>query len=141
MQNKIANIWYPSKLWLLTIVVPTPILYLITNSVIYSDIIPQLIFFSLLFALFMSLPVYIVCHLTYLALIKSNLPSLLIKAVIDLLCIVGIFITFRIISGEILNSASWYYSASVIVFSIFLKVYKRDKTTPTFTDSNNEQDI
>jgi hypothetical protein len=125
-----TNNLYPLQVWLISVVIISPIL-LFVGSVIFDpsyykqldNYIIILLFMS--FGLLYSLPTFAFCYLTFI--ISSNKldSSLLIKTIFNAVCIAGIFITFSHIGGSEATLYSYFYSASVIISSFIFRVFKK----------------
>lgn len=124
------NKLYPLKVWLTSIVIIAPFLLFIGSMILDSSYYknPDNYFILLLFigfGLLYSLPTFLICYLTFeISSYKTNSP-LLIKALFNVVCITGIFITFSLIGGSEITQDGFFYSASVIISSLIFKVFKK----------------
>ena len=125
--GRINNI-YPLQLWLTTITIVAPILLSIAaviNDYTYfknSDNI-GVIFLFIGLGLVFSFPMFMICFISFKLLVYKQVPPFFIKLILDLICIAGVVATFCIISGSMAFISSLIYSASIIISSLFYKVY------------------
>ena len=134
MENRSANNWYPLQVWFLTIVIIAPLETIIYNRFFTENIAPLAdrytwIILLVSFGLFFSFPVLIIYYLLFSLLIKKKIRPLVIKFILYLFSITGIYLTFALIHGSMVNLLSMIYSASVILPSFIFKIY-RDNTIP-----------
>ena len=120
MKSMIFNKNYPLQVWLTSIVIAPILLSIVTlDSSIFS-----LFFIYIFYGVFLSVPVFLIYLLSFRILIQKKYSPLFIKALSDLLSIIGVFITFQIISGSEIYLLSIIYSTSIILSSIFCKIYR-----------------
>lgn len=125
---------YPIKHWFLAIV--TAPLFGFFYEVIFtpynesSDFI-QLYFLFVLLGFIFSFPVILIYYFTFLLLIKKTNSALLIKVLLNILAIVSVFISFKLIGGSIVDNLTIVYSVSIIFWSFFLKVNLEPKLSKT----------
>jgi hypothetical protein len=130
MQKKSANKLYPFKVWLSTIGIVAPLLMIINgvfnsnNQTSAAD--SALLFVTIIFALFFSMPVLIVHYLVFNLLIKKQLKAFGIKLILCIISIAGIYIIFHLIRGSMEYIMSAIYSLSVILPSFIFKIYQNE---------------
>jgi len=132
MEIHSANNWFPLKIWVLTVVVIGPILYSILIyfskpvSLFPSNEIIIVLRTAILFGLLFSLPVFGIYFLLYKLLTSKNKSPFFIKVFLTAISILGMYITFFIMSAG--SNINFYYTLpypiSVIISSLILKVYK-----------------
>ena len=145
MDTVITNKKYPFYLWLLSIVV-APILLVIIGMINLpdeigasdTDVSGSLFVFLLfvVFGLLYSLPTFLMAFFSFKLLQQKFHHPMLLKLFIGVISIIGVFITFLLISGW--NAFQWngnrsgivytlVYATSIILTSLFLKVTKSTK--------------
>ena len=131
MESRSANNWFPIMVWLLTVAVIGPIL--LTILMYFSQ--PVSIFQSkdpiinlrltIIFGLLFSLPVFGIYLLIFKILTNKYKSPIFIKVCLTAVCVIGMYITFYIMSG---TSIDFYntlpYPISTIISSSIFKVYK-----------------
>ncbi len=126
-----VNKLFPLQLWLTSVVLVSPLLAIIINSLNGSfyfknseDL--QSILIIIVFGILYSLPVFIISVISYRFLLKKKLSALLVKFLLILICIVGVVITFLILTRDLINGIG-YYSIGIIISSLFYRIYRIDK--------------
>jgi hypothetical protein len=76
----------------------------------------------LIFGFAFALPVFILYYLFYKLLIKTSLPDIAIKLLLNTEAIAGLLITLKLIGGTFVPTAMIFYSIAVIISSLFFKV-------------------
>lgn len=69
-----------------------------------------------------ALPVFILYYLSYKVLIKTSLPAIAIKLLLNTEAIAGLMITLKLIGGTFVPTAILFYSIAVIISSFFFKL-------------------
>jgi hypothetical protein len=132
METIAINKIYPVQIWLATIII-APILLSIVNLIEdhnyfnNSDNFLVIILF-IGYGLFFSLPAFVIFFIAFKILIRNPSSPLLIKIITDLISIGCLIITFLLIEGSMIFLGSIYYSASIIISSLFFKIYKSNKS-------------
>jgi len=129
MEATIKNSWYPLQLWLTTIVFIAPILLFLGSFFYHVDYSKTPSNFSvlvlfILFGLAFSSPAFLAIWLIYELLFSKIHSALLIKILISIVSIAGVFITFSGPKGSMAPQLEFVYSASIIISSCFFKVRK-----------------
>ena len=127
MQKPTVNKWYPIKIWLTTIILLGPLavsIYSIAEDSYYDkgEILSQALLF-MLYGLVFSLPILGICYFFFKITTRKQMPGFLVKAITDSLCLLGVFITLKYVAPYAKLSLTLIYSASVIMSSLFYKVY------------------
>ena len=125
-----VNKFYTIETWVVTVIIIGPALNFLFDysHLIDSEIIDGygalrlFIFFGLLF----SLPTFLIYHLYFKSLTRKLYSSLRIKTVLNIIAILGAFITFQIM-GEGVESIviTLYYSIGITISSLLFKIYKK----------------
>ncbi len=127
------NLEYPLKWWFTSIIL-API-YMVVYSIISKSnylISPEsisIIFIFILFGLVLSLPMQILCIILFKFLIKKINSEIIIKLILNIVCITGIFTTFKLIGGSASLDLSLAYSTSVILSSLIYKIRSKEVLT------------
>jgi uncharacterized membrane-anchored protein len=144
MEKRTANNLYPLQVWSLTLIVIAPI---VTTIYTYFSKNPSpladrysWIWLLVPFGFFYSIPALLFYYLSFKILAARQLKPSIIRSILCVICIFGIYITFFIIKGSMANLLSEIYSASVILPSYVFKIYqnkaianhKADNTTIYF---------
>lgn len=121
----IRNNKYPFQLWLTSVAGLAPLLFIAIGIIEKSnnvglESIPAFVMIGLLF----SLPMLALCYVIYMVLIRKLASAILIKVIVNLITIAGIFLTFHLIKGSMALMLSLIYSVSVILASIFYRINK-----------------
>jgi len=128
----VVNKRYPLLLWVTTLVI-APISLIIYDSIEYgkgsikNDL--PLIYVFFLFGAFFSLPVFIIVYFLFKYLTDKIISGFLIKVILNVFCLISICVTFALIKGSAAEISTLIYSGTVIVSSIFYKVYNKDKNS------------
>jgi|SRR5579875_969827 len=123
---------YPFILWISTVII-APLFFPViayfrngfTEAVDGFSLLPILIFFGAL----LSLPTFAIFHFTFEILKKKFQSILLLKMVLNIICVACIFLTFKLLFGSIEFYFSCVYSASIILLSIFFKINHQEKVS------------
>lgn len=76
----------------------------------------------LMFGFVFALPAFIIYYLVYRAFIRTTLPSLAIKMLLNTVAIAGLIITLKLIFDSYIPTAIISYSIAVIISSLFFKL-------------------
>jgi len=116
---------YPIKHWVTTLALGPllPVLYGIIftkDDQVFGDLetYPLFIMFGLLF----SLPVLFIYVFTFRFLIKKIDSAILIKTILNIVVIAGVFITFQVIKGGMAMALSKAYSVAAIISSLLFRI-------------------
>ncbi len=90
------------------------------------SLIPVFVVFGFVF----SLPVFMISLIFFNLLIHRFSSNLLIKTILCIVSIIGVFITFAIIKGSMAFTMSLIYSGSVIISSTLFKIHGYKKIFP-----------
>ncbi|MES2616280.1 MAG: hypothetical protein V4613_00270 [Bacteroidota bacterium] len=129
---KIYNKAYPGKLWLATLTL-TPLLLLVESILLNGKEIGSLgsllgiYCLVLAFEIMCSIPVGIVVIVLYFILIEREVSALIIKGIIISTVVLGIFVTFFIMSNGFEWTFSSLYSFTAIVAGLLLRVSPRNQ--------------
>jgi hypothetical protein len=122
------NTTYPFQVWLTTIVIVAP--FIITlHGVLQSNYHASaedvgLLIVTVFLGLILSLPVFIIHYVLFIFLTKKRLRALGIKLTLCITCLIGVFLTFRIIGDTSEHNFSILYSTSIILPSFIFKIYQ-----------------
>jgi hypothetical protein len=116
------NKFYPIQLWLFI----GPILY-VFYVILHSGQGKDLEMFALypiflIMGLVYSIPLFLIFYITFRLFVQKIPSTLAIKVFLNILLVIEVFITFKIISGSEALSLSISYSIAVIISSIFLRL-------------------
>jgi len=119
---------YPIKVWTTALFIVAPVCFWIEDMIVHKSIRinPQDLMIVPLFGLagsVFSLPVYGILFLLFRFLTKKQLAPAYVKWILNSLCVIGIFITFKIIDESPQFGIALCYSASAIIASLFFKIY------------------
>jgi hypothetical protein len=119
------NKFYPFQLWLTTLGIG-PILYVLygllsSNQNEASEIFALYPLF-LIIGLIYSIPLFLIFYIFFRLFAQLIPSSLAIKAIADILLVIGVFITFKVISGSEALNLSIAYSFGIIMSSTFFKI-------------------
>jgi hypothetical protein len=131
--NKVNDL-YPGLLWITSIVIAPLIFVIKTGSTRMDDLHFYFVVF-LIFGTLYSLPVLFICIVSFNILIKNLSSPLLIKALLNLICIIGVLLTFKIISDSDEFDLRLIYSASIILSSLLYRVRTKKENTDEFSSS------
>ncbi len=123
-----AHPLYPMKVWLTALFLVAPFCLWLKNSIHYGDFRISLDDLSFVFLLgvvgsILSLPVYGILFLTFRLLTRKNVSTAHIRWILDILCVLGIFVTFKLIDETPDMVTALCYSFSVIIASLLYKIY------------------
>lgn len=127
--------FYPTKVWLATILLLAPIIIVIVelyrdeNYLANNDNITILLLF-IVFGIFLSLPALGLTYLTFSILALHNRSESLIRTLCSVVALLCTVITFWLINGAIANKLALIYSASIVIASLLFKV-KQCTALPT----------
>ena len=129
MQPNKINKFFPLQVWLTSVIVVGPLLGSIGGFIEDPTFIKtngqlSLTILIMIFGLLYSMPVFIASFFSYIYLAKHFQSATIIKIIFVLICLFGIFLTFLKIADQPLIGFA-YYSSSVIISSLFFKIYKR----------------
>jgi len=122
---------YPLKQWLITLAVSPLLLavyeYFFSSSASAADYIKLYTLF-LLFGITYSLPVFAIYYLSFFLLSKRVKSPLSMKIILNIIAIVGVYITFKILGGTLTPSLSITYIVAIFVSSLILKISIKKET-------------
>jgi len=128
---------YPMKVWLTALFLVAPFCLWLKNSITHGDfgIGMQDLGTVLLLGVagsILSLPVYGILFLTFRLLTRKNVSTVHIRWILDTICVLGIFVTFKLVDESPDLVTALCYSFSVIIASLLYKIYMplRDNTAP-----------
>ena len=133
--------FYPTKVWLATIVMLAPVIIVIielyrdANYLANNDNLKVLLLF-IVFGIFFSLPALALTYISFSILANKNSSEYLIRilcAVVALLCT---FMIFWFINGTAATKLALIYSTSVVIASFLFKVKHRTALPTTLHCSN-----
>ncbi len=119
---------YPIKVWLTALFVVAPCCLWLKNGLAYGDFgismhdLGSVILIGMS-GLILSLPVYGILFLTFRLLTQKNISTIHIRWILDTICVLGIFITFKLVDENPDLVAAVCYSFSVIIASLLYKIY------------------
>jgi hypothetical protein len=130
MEKRTANNWYPILVWLtflLTMPISAFIVDLVNSkeSFTFHDLfsLPDIINY-IEFIFLLGSPIFIVYFLSFRLLIRLHKSSLLIKIVLNLICVAGIFISCLAFFKYIYISECLIFAAIFVVISLPFKIYR-----------------
>ena len=123
-----AHPLYPMKVWLTALFLVAPCCLWLKNSIVHGDFgigIQDLGLVILLgmSGLILSLPVYGILFLTFRLLTRKNVSTTHIRWILDTICVLGIFITFKLVDENPDLVTALCYSFSVIIASLLYRIY------------------
>ena len=123
-----AHALYPMKVWLTALFLVAPFCLWLKNCIAQGDfrVSTQDLGYVVLLGitgLILSLPVYGILFLTYRLLTRKKLSTVHIRWILDTICVLGIFITFKLIDESPDLVMALCYSFSVIIASLLYKIY------------------
>jgi hypothetical protein len=126
----IANKEYPLLLWVTTLLI-APILFTAYDIIEYGknalkNDLPLGLLIFLVGAAF-SLPIFIIVYFLFKFLTNKTISGFLIKGTLNVVCIISIWIIFALIKGSMAQMSTLIYSGSVILSSVFYKIYNKPK--------------
>ena len=119
---------YPMKVWLTALFLVAPFCLWLKNSITHGDFgigVQDLGTVVLLgvAASILSLPVYGILFLSFRLLTRKNVSTAHIRWILDTICVIGIFITFKLVDESPDLVTALCYSFSVIIASLLYKIY------------------
>lgn len=128
MEKRLANNSFPFWVWILTVAVIGPIslsiMIVSSNSVSSMGFYANLLLY-LVFGLIFSLPVFGIYYFVFKLLTNKNKSTKTVKVWMTLICLIGMYITFYIMSGEGINLIHTSpYPGGLIISTLLFKVYK-----------------
>ena len=116
------------KVWLTALFFVAPFCLWLKNSITYGDFSISMDDLGFVFLLgltgsILSLPVYGILFFTYRLLIKKNVSTAHIRWILDTICVLGIFVTFKLVDENPQLLTALCYSFSVIISSLLYKIY------------------
>lgn len=127
------NTHYPLLLWMLTILI-APLIFVII-AILKGDIVTgdlSLIFVFILFGAFFSLPTLAAVYLAFF-LLNGKTSRFVLVAILNMISITGVFITFYVMGGSASLEFCLIYSASVIfaslICSLGIKLFRTTKNS------------
>ena len=119
---------YPMKVWMSALFIVSPLCFWIEDIILTRNIrihlqdLMTLLLFGLMGSV-LSLPIFGVLFLAFRFLTKKQFASSIVRWILNGLCILGIFITLIIIDKNPQFGIAISYSVSVIIASLFFKIY------------------
>ncbi len=119
---------YPMKVWMSALFIVSPLCFWIEDIVLTRNIeihlqdLMTLLLFGLVGSV-LSLPIYAILFLAFRYLTKKQVAPDIVRWILNGLCILGIFITLIIIDKSPQFGIAISYSVSVIIASLFFKIY------------------
>lgn len=130
-ERELINYSYVIKLWLISVGVVSPIflgMFTISNNsgdFRLNDSLGVIVLF-IFFGLFFSIPTLLLCLAVFWGLRKTRISNLYLKLVLDLISILGIYVTFYFIDmGAMMNAYFLIYAVSVVISSIIIPLRSR----------------
>ena len=116
---------YVIKQWLVTLIIGRLFILLYASSTssksqLTDTLSLYLIFF--IFSLVFSIPTYLIYFLVFYFLVKKTTSIILIKIILDVIAIIGIFVTTVVIGGSMLVLNGLSYSLAIIISTLILKM-------------------
>jgi len=123
-----AHTLYPMKVWLTALFLVAPFCLWLKNSIAHGDFrigIQDLGTVLLLGVAgsILSLPVYGILYLTFRFLTTKKISTTHIRWILDTICVLGIFVTFKLIDESPEMITALCYAFSVIIASLLYKIY------------------
>jgi hypothetical protein len=120
---------YPMKVWLTALFLVAPFCLWVKNSIAYGDFRIDMYDLGTVFLLglagsILSLPVYGILFLTFRILTRKNVSTPHIRWILDTICVLGIFVTFKLVDESPQLITALCYSFSVIIASLLYKIYQ-----------------
>jgi hypothetical protein len=132
--KRIPNNWYPILVWLFTVLIIGPIFSSVLMNYLAIKVNQEardLQFNTLAFieiGFLFSLPVFVIYFVVFKMLTYKNKPALFVKIYLNIICAIGIFNTFYIMSVSRTNVYfSLVYTSCAIISSLIFKVYSKDR--------------
>jgi hypothetical protein len=129
MEKERINYWYPLKVWLTTIILVSPVLFLIAIRLISGDwnfdilIHPRLILQFITYGLVFSLPTLAVCYTSFISLARKQFSPLVLKSGLILMVVLGVLLTLQLTLHYIENIFVFVYTIAAVISSLIFKVY------------------
>jgi Sec-independent protein secretion pathway component TatC len=122
---------YPFRHWLTSLALGPLIIFiyalLFEPDYKFNSDMPGMYMLYVAFGLFFSLPVFIVYLLLFNLLIRMAKSMLLIKMALNLVTIIGVFMTIKLMGfSEVTLSLPLIYSIAIIASSFFYKIKKEN---------------
>lgn len=122
------NKLYALQLWLLTVLLVAPFLLSLMASLNASNYFNNsantgVIFLYAFMGLLFSLPTFLIVGLTY-TLLHEKLSVVSIKLLVSVIAIAGVYCTFWLIGGTLVNTYSLVYTISILISNGIVKVRK-----------------
>jgi hypothetical protein len=119
---------FPFRLWLLTTIIVGPILLslgstLYDSSYFNNSVNLGVIFLFIPFGLAFSLPTFMAVWLAHSSSARKLAPVLM-KWLLIILAVIGVFVTFSLIGGSMAKTYSLFYAAAVVVSGLILRGWK-----------------
>ena len=123
-----AHPLYPMKVWLTALFLVAPFCLWLKNGIAHGDFRIGVHDLGIVILLGMSgsilsLPVYGILFLTFRVLTKKNVSTAHIRWILDTICVLGIFVTFKLVDENPDLITALCYSFSVIIASLLYKIY------------------
>jgi hypothetical protein len=123
-----AQLLYPMKVWLTALFFVAPFCLWLKNCINHGDFSVGIHDLGFVFLLgltgsILSLPVYGILFLTFRLLIKKSISTAHIRWILDSICVLGIFVTFKLVDENPDLITALCYSFSVIIASLLFKIY------------------
>jgi hypothetical protein len=114
---------YPVIHWLISLFI-TPFLFFLMPDSVTIDL--SLLPYYWIFSLILSVPVLAIYYTCYYLLRKKMISAIMLKILLDGICIICIFILFAIMAGSLEFVLSTVYSIGVTLVSLFLKIKRKE---------------
>ncbi len=126
-----TNNTYPFKHWMTSLALSP--LIILSEAVVFSQNLQinsdtiGLYMLYVAFGLFFSLPVFIAYLLIFNLLMRTAKSTFLIKMTLNLIAVIGVFITIKLLGGTAMTtSVAVMYSMAIIASSFFYKIKKEN---------------
>lgn len=90
----------------------------------------------LIFGFAFALPTFILYYVSYKQIVRTAIPDVISKMLLNTEAITGLIITFKIIGGEFAPTAALSYSISVVLSSLFFKLRKPENLNTSSADQS-----
>lgn len=141
MQTSEIDIYYPLKHWFFTNIISSLCLFafdLISQHNSLNDATGVGMLFFIFGSVF-SIPTFIVYLLTYKLLIKTAKSIFNIKLTLNIIGVLGIFLTMNLIGGTSMTFGyGVIYSVILIIFSLVLKIKNTNSEEIQIIENNNQ---
>ena len=123
-----ANSLYPIKVWLTALFLVAPLCLWIEDRIMYGNIrVSQYDLFGIpllgLGGAVLSLPVYLILFVIFRFLTGKQVPTAQVRWILNAICVMGIFITFKLVDESSGIVTPVCYSISIVIASLFFKIY------------------